>query len=235
MGRAIPDRFPRSLMFSMTASVPSYTPMASPEPHIAVLVRASRHPNHPDDESGIPIGSRHSSTTARPIHQVRQAADDSRDVNHWFSFLTPVPSLLAGTNHLVVSVRPYVVEAAPSLTPNPGLGLPPASTGHCDDRRRAPPPAITSAPRGARDFSSTHNTIADSGGSRYSPTTSHTLFTKNGSVDSSNSSLRYGCNRNAFQTHPIEDFDSQYQRLLPTSEFGHNHQDPRPDTHPNAP
>lgn len=36
--RAMPDRFPRSLMFSMTASVPSYTPVASPGPHIAVLV-----------------------------------------------------------------------------------------------------------------------------------------------------------------------------------------------------
>jgi hypothetical protein len=61
-----------------------------------------------------------SSTAKRPIHQVRQAADDSRDVNHWFSFLTPIPSSLAGTDHLVVSVRPYVVEAAPGLTPKPG-------------------------------------------------------------------------------------------------------------------
>jgi hypothetical protein len=34
----MPDRFPRSLMFSMTASVPSYTPVASLGPHIAVLV-----------------------------------------------------------------------------------------------------------------------------------------------------------------------------------------------------
>ena len=75
----------------------------------------------------------------RPIHQSWQAADDSRDVIHWFSFLTPIPFSLAGTNRLVVPVRPYVVEAAPGLAPNPGLGLPPASTDHCDDQRRAPP------------------------------------------------------------------------------------------------
>jgi hypothetical protein len=31
----------------------------------------------------------------------------------WFSFLAPIPSSLAGPNRLVVSVRPYVVEAAP--------------------------------------------------------------------------------------------------------------------------
>lgn len=82
-----------------------------------------------------------SSTAKRPIHQVRQAADDSRDVNHWFSFLAPIPSSLAGTNRLVVSVRPYVVEAASGLTPNPGFSLPPASTGPCEDRRRASHPA----------------------------------------------------------------------------------------------
>jgi hypothetical protein len=82
-----------------------------------------------------------SSTAKRPIHQIRQAADDSRDVNHWFSFLAPIPSSLAGTNRLVVPIRPYVVEAAPGLTPNPGISLPPASTGHCDDQRRTPPSA----------------------------------------------------------------------------------------------
>ncbi|MFD7233172.1 hypothetical protein [Streptomyces sp. NPDC059881] len=82
-----------------------------------------------------------SSTAKRPIHQVRQAADDSRDVNHWFSFLAPIPSSLAGTNRLVVSVRPYVVEAAPGLTPNPGISLPPASTSPCEDWRRASHPA----------------------------------------------------------------------------------------------
>src|SRR5215213_4963125 len=110
-------------------------------PRIAVLARASGRPSARDGERGSATGGSTSSTTARPIHQVRQAADDSRDVDRWFSFLAPVPSSLAGTNRLVVSVRPYVVEAAPGLTPNPGIGLPPASTGHCDDQRRAPPPA----------------------------------------------------------------------------------------------
>lgn len=37
--RAIPDRFPRSLVFSTTASVPRYTPMASPRPRIANIHR----------------------------------------------------------------------------------------------------------------------------------------------------------------------------------------------------
>ncbi len=67
-----------------------------------------------------------SSTAKRPIHQIRQAADDSRDVNHWFSFLAPIPSSLAGTNRLVVSVRPYVVEAA--FRPHPQPGVQPASS-----------------------------------------------------------------------------------------------------------
>jgi hypothetical protein len=77
----------------------------------------------------------------RPIHQIRQAADDSRDVNHWFTCVAPIPSSLAGTTHLVVEGRPYVVETAPSLTPNPGLSLSPASTGPCENRRRTPPSA----------------------------------------------------------------------------------------------
>ncbi|MDH3399094.1 MAG: hypothetical protein OEM81_14890, partial [Acidimicrobiia bacterium] len=46
--------------------------------------------------------------------------------------------MLAGTGRLVVPARPYVVRAAPSLTPNSGIGLPSASTSHCDDQRRSP-------------------------------------------------------------------------------------------------
>ncbi|MGW4898783.1 hypothetical protein ACWEQL_42175, partial [Kitasatospora sp. NPDC004240] len=110
--------------------------------------RTSQSWSGPPDAHGIeaageerPSDRALSSTAKRPIHQVRQAADDSRDVNHWFSFLAPIPSSLAGTNRLVVSVRPYVVEAASGLTPNPGFSLPPASTGPCEDRRRAFHPA----------------------------------------------------------------------------------------------
>ena len=43
------------------------------------------------------------------------------------------------------------------------------------------------------DFSSTHNTIAFSGGSRYSPTTSMTLATSSGSVENLNDLARHGC------------------------------------------
>ena len=41
----------------------------------------------------------------------------------------------------MVPARPFIFSAAPSLTLDPGLGLPSASTGHCDDRRRAFHPA----------------------------------------------------------------------------------------------
>jgi len=43
------------------------------------------------------------------------------------------------------------------------------------------------------DFSSTHSTIAFSGGARYNPTTSVTLATSWGSVENLNVSTRHGC------------------------------------------
>ncbi len=138
-GRATPDRFPRSLRISTTASAPSSTPAASPRTAHRSLgpglrpLRSAVGEERPSDRAL-------SSTAKRPIHQIRQAADDSRGFNHWFCFLTPIPSSLAGTDRLVVSVRPYVVEAASGLTPDLGISLPPASTGHCDDQRWAPPP-----------------------------------------------------------------------------------------------
>ena len=54
-------------------------------------------------------------------------------------------------------------------------------------------------------FSSTHNTTAASGGFRYSPTTSKTFSTNNGSVDSLNVSARCGLSSNARQIRPIVD------------------------------
>ncbi len=42
-------------------------------------------------------------------------------------------------------------------------------------------------------FSSTHSTMAFSGGSRYSPTTSRTLASSSGSVENLNVSRRHGC------------------------------------------
>jgi hypothetical protein len=160
-------------------------------PHIAVLAqglpppKSHRRWERTSQTHGPP------STAKRSIHQIQQTADDSRGFRHRFSFLTPFPSPLAGTSRPVVPARPYIVETASSLTPNPGLSLPPASTSHCDDRRRALPPArLPSAPRGARDFSSTHKTIAFSGGAMYKPTTSRTLSMKNGSADNLNVSTR---------------------------------------------
>src|SRR3954451_12534947 len=52
------------------------------------------------------------------------------------------------------------------------------------------------------DFSSPHNTNAFSGGSTYSPTTSRTLSTNCGSVDSLNVSTWWGLSPNAFQIRP---------------------------------
>src|SRR3954453_21069888 len=58
------------------------------------------------------------------------------------------------------------------------------------------------------DFSSVHNTIAPSGGLRYKPTTSNTLSTNSGSVDSLNVSTRCGLSSNLRQIRPIVDFDN---------------------------
>jgi hypothetical protein len=89
VGRAASGRFPRSLLFRSTGSVPSYTPTASPSPHIAVLDRTSRRPSASGDESEAPISHKRSSTAARPIHRSWRAADDSRGFVHWFGFPTP--------------------------------------------------------------------------------------------------------------------------------------------------
>ena len=54
-------------------------------------------------------------------------------------------------------------------------------------------------------FSSTHSTTARSGGLRYSPTTSRTLATNCGSLDSFQVSWRCGCSPNAFQIRSTAD------------------------------
>ena len=63
---------------------------------------------------------------------------------------------------------------------------------------------LPSGPRpGSGDFSSTHSTIAFSGGARYSPTMSVTFATSSGSVENLNVSDRHGCtpsSRHAFAT-----------------------------------
>jgi hypothetical protein len=89
MGRAASGRFPRSLMFRLTGSASSYTPTASPGPHIAVLDRTSRRPSATGGESGAPISHKRSSTAARPIHRGQRAADDSRGFIYWFGLPTP--------------------------------------------------------------------------------------------------------------------------------------------------
>jgi len=54
-------------------------------------------------------------------------------------------------------------------------------------------------------FSSTHSTTARSGGLWHSPTTSTTLSTKNGSVDSLKESCRCGLRSNLRQIRPMVD------------------------------
>jgi hypothetical protein len=68
-----------------TGSVPSFTPTASPEPQIAVLVRTSGRPPDTGDRRGAAIAYSCSSTAARPIHQGWRAADSSRGFVHWLS------------------------------------------------------------------------------------------------------------------------------------------------------
>ena len=55
-------------------------------------------------------------------------------------------------------------------------------------------------------FSSTHSTKARSGGSRYSPTTSRTLATNSGSLDSFHESCLCGANPNARHTRDTIDW-----------------------------
>src|SRR5215210_1940306 len=57
-------------------------------------------------------------------------------------------------------------------------------------------------------FSSTQSTTALSGGSRYRPTTSNSLSTNSGSLDSLNVSVRCGLRSKAFQIRPIVVLDS---------------------------
>ena len=148
-------------------SASGYTPVASP--------RAAHHSLGP----GLPPPKSHrrqkrTGQKPRPVqHHEATHPPDSPGRRRLTGLPAPVQfpyafsSSLAGTSRLAVPTRPYIVEAASSLAPNPGSGLPPASTDHCDDRRRVPPPArLTPAPRGARLFSSTLSTTAASGGFR---------------------------------------------------------------------
>ena len=139
--RAAPGRFPRSLMSVATGSASSYTPAASP--------RAAHRSLGP----GLPPPKSHrrrerAGQKPRPVqHHKATHPPDSAGRGRLTGLLPLVrfpyafPSSLAGTSRLVVPARPYIVEAAPDLTPDPGIDLPPASTGHCDDRRRASHPA----------------------------------------------------------------------------------------------
>ncbi len=97
------------------------------------------HPQHSAGEEE-PLARASSSTTKRPIHQVRQAADDSRGVNHWFSFLAPSRLRLRARAVWWFRRVPTLSRLLPASPLTQGIGLSPASTGHCDDRRWASHP-----------------------------------------------------------------------------------------------
>lgn len=122
---------------SIRGPAPSYTPTALPGPRIAVLTRASRHPSAVDDARAGPTGGRVCSTAARPIHQIRQAADDSRGIVHWFRSSYAQPVLACGHGPSGGADPPLRCRR---LLPA-GFSLSPTSTGHCDDQRRASHPA----------------------------------------------------------------------------------------------
>ncbi len=92
-----------------------------------------------------PSAPAHSSTTARPIHQVRQVADDSRGFNHWFSFLAPLRLRLRARAVWWYRPAPTLSGLLPTSPPTRRFGLPSASTSRCDNRRRASHPAWTSS------------------------------------------------------------------------------------------
>ncbi len=77
------------------------------------------------------------------------------------------------------------------------------------------------------DFSSTHSTIAFSGGARYSPTTSVTLATNSGSVENLNVSTRHGAtpySRHALATvallTPSRRASSREDQCVTPNDFG---------------
>src|SRR3990167_10926563 len=63
-------------------------------------------------------------------------------------------------------------------------------------------------------FSSTHNTIAFSGGSMYSPTMSRTFSTNSGSLESLKVSWRWGCSPNARQMRDTAVCDRPTSRAI---------------------
>ena len=132
----------------LLGSLPSSTPTASPGPHTAVLNRTSRRPHITGDGSGPRIrgpAPQHSPS----VRFDRLLASDGASTTGSLSL--HLPTLLAGTRRLTVPTCPYVVSAAPGLTRSSGLDLRSASTGRCDDQRRASQPARSClAPRGAR-------------------------------------------------------------------------------------
>lgn len=141
-GRAMPDRFPRSLRISVTASVPRYIPAASPRtadrsigPGLPASMGSGRRERRvhrlwpspapqsgPSTRVGRPLTTHGTSTTGSvSLHPFRLRL---RARTVWWCRSAPTLSrLLSG------------------LTPNPGFSLPPASTGPCEDRRRASHPA----------------------------------------------------------------------------------------------
>src|SRR5919206_3660604 len=64
------------------------------------------------------------------------------------------------------------------------------------------------------DFSSAHSTTAPSGGLKYNPTTSNSLSTNNGSVDSLNVSTRCGLSSNLRQIRPMVDLDNPLRSAI---------------------
>jgi hypothetical protein len=138
---ATPGRFPRSLMSALTGLGVQLYPGG-----IAAGRTSQSWPGPPATQITRATEADGSKATTRPAPQRGPSTRftgplTTHGASATGSVALRLPSSLAGTRRLAVPTRPYIVEAAPGLAPDPGFDLPPASTGHCDDRRRAPPPA----------------------------------------------------------------------------------------------
>ena len=88
-GRATSGRFPRSLRSVRRARCPA-TPRRHRPDRTSQSCSGPPTPISYRQPERAPISYRHLSAATRPIHQSRQAADDSRGFFHWFALATPL-------------------------------------------------------------------------------------------------------------------------------------------------
>ena len=174
LGKTEPTRRPQSFDGSLVIRDTSCTsPRAQLLRDAAQCVADDRRPALPDGScAGVHAGSFESTTSAASESEKLLVAMTARDI-----FQSPLRSLISAlrTARLCHAARSRWFVAPTEPRPQ---------------RQKSAVSDPTPVPA---DFSSTHNTMACSGGFRYRPAISRTFSTSHGSVDSLNVSLRCGC------------------------------------------